>query len=371
MRFRRKKYIRLDDPSKPLIQETQAETTQNKTAYDLIYLTACGANEVIPERKHVEAMDLASVHQMSQSLSLSALVYLALESAYDGTLPDAPLFRAWAREKDQAVYQNIKFEAEYQQLKDTLEKESIWYLPLKGVVLQNFYPQVGMRQMCDVDLLYDSTGKDRVRTWFLARGYEEDRDQAVNVDGYLKKPFYNFEMHRTLFNALNDPRWMDYYADIKDRLIKDPDNAYGYHFREEDFYLYLLVHMYKHYSTRGTGLRSLLDGYMFLKEKGDELDEVYLHRELKKLELTEFESKVRTLGRKVFSDPTHFRISELTEQEQNFLGHFLAFGTYGTLENRVRNQMNLLAPEEKYPSGHTKLQYIVRRLFPDKEVFKA
>ncbi len=61
----------------------------------------------------------------------------------------------------------------------------------------------------------------------------------------------------------------------------------------------------------------------------------------------------------------------MKQQEQKVRGHFFAFGTYGTLENRVRNQMNTLAPEEKNPSGRTKIQYIVRRLFPDMEVFKA
>lgn len=53
-----------------------------------------------------------------------------------------------------------------------LEEKHIWYMPLKGVILKEFYPEYGLRQMCDNDILFDNDYTDEVRKWFFNRGYE-------------------------------------------------------------------------------------------------------------------------------------------------------------------------------------------------------
>lgn len=42
---------------------------------------------------------------------------------------------------------------------------------------------------------------------------------------------------------------MEYYSDIKNRLLSDkPEGSCGYHMSDEDFYIYIISHAYKHYS---------------------------------------------------------------------------------------------------------------------------
>ena len=48
-------------------------------------------------------------------------------------------------------------------------------------------------------------------------------------------------------------RMTEYYQDVKSHLILDEGSRYGYHFSDEDFYLYMLAHEYKHFSGSGTG----------------------------------------------------------------------------------------------------------------------
>ena len=63
-----------------------------------------------------------------------------------------------------------------------------------------------------------------------------------------------------------------YYKHIEEKLLKANEKSYKRLFSDEDFYIYMTAHSYKHYSVGGTGLRSLLDSFVFVKEKGKHLN---------------------------------------------------------------------------------------------------
>ena len=96
-------------------------------------------------------------------------------------------------------------------------------------------------------------------------------------------------MHNALFGEYHKSELFNYYRSVKDRLIKDPDNNFGYHFSANDLYIYITAHEYKHYSRGGTGIRSLLDTYVIWQKLGDELNEDYIKAECTKLDISEFE----------------------------------------------------------------------------------
>lgn len=149
------------------------------------------------------------------------------------------------------------------------------------------------------------------------------------------------------------------------KLIKDDNNSYGYHFSDEDFYIYITTHEYKHYSNSGTGLRSLLDCYVYLQNKSDRLDWNYIETECKKLGIAEFERQSRELAVKIFDVSVNAELSEINRQ---MLEYYFASGTYGTLENALKVKRKKYADK----TGKTsKLSYIMYRLFPDKEWYET
>lgn len=91
--------------------------------------------------------------------------------------------------------------------------------------------------------------------------------------------------------------------------------------------LYILAHAYKHYDNSGTGLRSLLDIYVILKESS--LDMSKVSAELEKLGMTDFESRFRSLSLDLFSE------GKLTEDEMEMLAYMVSSGIYGTVQNSV------------------------------------
>ena len=251
-----------------------------------------------------------------------------------------------------------------------MEESGIWYLPLKGIILKDYYPEVGMRQMSDNDILYDADFADKVQMYMEQQGYEATSVGKGTHDVYQKPPVYNFELHRILYGSTHPNHWDEYYGNIKKKLIPNESSSYGHHFTDEDFYVYITSHAYKHYAGSGTGLRTLLDTYVYLKAK-PELDFNYIEKECEVLGIAEFEKQSRILCNKIFDvaslsgQDTLERM--LTPKEQEMLGIYLSSGVYGTEEQRIKNSIQKIRKEQKY---FPKICYLWKRLFPGAEVYR-
>lgn len=365
-----------------------------KTEWDFLYLTACGVNSVSPEKKQLSNMNLEAVFTVSRYHMLSALVYDAIEPYAKEKCKNAEqtkLFQKWKECRDKALRKTMLLDAERTQILSAFEKQGIWYLPLKGVILKEFYPKPGMREMSDNDILFDKTHHAEVRAIMEARGYEVKSYGKGAHDEYIKKPVYNFEMHRTLYPADKGKVWTAYYEDIKKRLIRDEKHAFAYHFTDNDFYIYFITHAYKHYSGSGTGVRTLVDCYIYNKKKGELLDYDYIGKELELFGADEFERTIRSLSSKLFSKRMTGIMAEklfsrqiddasksaaemeqlLTDEENKLLVDCVFSGTYGTLDNRVRKKLDLMQKDGAEISAGTKAKYIFRRIIPDMEYYKT
>lgn len=329
----------------------------NKASYDLIYLCKCAVNQKQPDRNKVSEMDMEQLYKISKYHTLTAIVAYALESA-------GIKHCEFHQVREKAIRKNLLLDRERMKLFSYFEKTGIWYMPLKGIVLKELYPALGMRQMADNDILFDPESQKKVKEYFESEQYEVISFNKGNHDIYEKAPVLNFEMHTSLFGVSHDEKWQKYYADVKSLLVKDSGNNYGYHFSDEDFYIYITTHEYKHYSTSGTGVRSLLDRYVYLRAKSETLDRAYIEAECQKLGIDAFEMQSRELARKVFGSAAD---AKLSETDIEMLEHYLNSGTYGTMENSIKARMKKYADK----TGNTsKFRYFLSRLFPDTEFYK-
>lgn len=359
-------------PHEKLKERGQSDMTIEQTeaaAYDMIYLISCAAAEVIPNRKRIADMNLENVYTMCEFHNLTAMAYMVFENIHISDMIKPDLFYQWKESKEKAIRKNLLLDTERQSLLSYLEKERIWYLPLKGILLKELYPKQGMRQMVDNDILYDKDYQDKIASYFMKNGYKVLQVGKGNHDVFQKNPVYNYEMHTSLFNSQN-PVLLKYYADVKEYLIKDVNNSYGYHFSDEDFYIYMIAHEYKHYCRGGTGLRSLLDRYVYEKEKGSTLDWNYIERELNEQGSARFEKSTRCLSKKIFSAPIEFRKEELLAEEHKLLSYYLFSGCFGTYNNLITNNLKILQRDGENILAKAKGRYILKRMFPDLKFMK-
>ncbi len=292
----------------------------------LIYLCSCAVNRRIPSIQNLEEVNTEALYHLADKHMLTSAVGMALESA--GIKKEC-----FTTAIAQAQRKNALLDADRALVLAELEKAGIWYMPLKGSVLKELYPRYGMRQMADNDILFDESRRVEVRRIMENLGFTTEHYEQANHDVYYKKPVSNFEMHVYLINGRSNDQLETYYLDVKDRLIKDEGNQYGYHFSVDDFYLFLVAHEYKHYVQGGTGLRSLLDTYVYLKQKGDALNWDYIEMETIKMGVSDFGQLNRKLALNLFDE------YPLSEAEQKMLDYILSSGTYGTMENDTNNQI--------------------------------
>ncbi len=319
--------------------------------------------------RQVEALidyegELPSIYALAKRHSVAVLVYYAIGSLKTNQPQDATiekLLHQWKRDVDIAVWKTVLFEEERERLFAHLNAIGCWYMPLKGQVLRNDYPQAVMREMADFDILFDEKFTEQVHDYMVESGYSVASYQKGYCDEYLKEPFLNMELHRRLFHESNDEVWASYFADIKDRLI--PTGPYSYRMSDEDFYLFMTAHEYKHYHTSGIGLRALADAYVFLSAH-PQLDWQYVSREMKRLRIGDYEKKRRELCVKVFEQGC----TGLSEAEQELLYYFVTSGTFGTTKHAIENYYReKRGDKQDLRSQRGKMRYLWYRLFPSRE----
>ncbi len=344
--------------------------SSEQTGYDIIYLASCALHGMEPDAARARQMDLGRLYRMCRFHSVTSMICMALEGtdAFDSADPE--VVKKWKDAKAKAIRKNMLLDAEREQILSEMEQAGIWYMPLKGSILQALYPKYGMRQMADNDILYDPAGQKKLVRIMRERGYDVEVCGKSNHDVFMKPPIYNFEMHTLLFGKFSGGEWYDYYKNVKERLLPDEGRSYGFHFTDEDFYLYVTAHTCKHYSHSGVGLRSLMDAYVYTDKKGGSLDWDYIAREAGAMGIAEFEKKSRELAVKLFSAPVWPGELAFTAKEREMLSYFIGSGTYGTTKNYVENRMREVQPDNDAPSWKRKLRFIWRRLFPTMEWYE-
>ena len=343
---------------------------------DMIYLAACAIHGKVPDPNIVAQMDLAAVYDQAARHYMQAVTYQAIDSyinAYGNK--NISVFedklKIWKNDRIRAIKHTVSFEMERERILDFFEKNNIWYLPLKGIVVQEYYPAIGMRQMSDNDILYNSEYRLKLREYMFELGYDGKVLDLAWPDTYVKNMFA-FEMHHSLFTTHRDEqRFNDYYKNIESKFIREEDSCKCC-LGPEDFYIYLSAHAYKHFSTCGTGVRSLMDVYIYLENVGVKLDFEYINSELKKLGILRFEEAQKNLAYALFSkDCVNLNVStEILDNNANdLLKYYIDCGVYGNLKNLV---VNRLKPKMTDRGGERakKISYLCRRIFPEVESYR-
>lgn len=254
----------------------------NKNQEDVLYLVYCSLNDIKPDIKDI---DINEINKIAYNHSISTLICFSLEKAgvKDKNLIDL---------KNKAIRKLMLLDKEREIIFKRLDEKGIWHMSLKGIILKDLYPSYGTRQMADNDILFDFNYRNEVKDIFESLGYSvESFDQSVH-DIYHKEPIYNFEMHISLFNK-TIPIFYSYYNELESKYLYK-DNTYERYMTKEDAYIYIVAHAYKHYSNSGTGIRTLIDLYVY--NNSYDLNRNYIEEECEKLGIDDFEKKARIIG---------------------------------------------------------------------------
>lgn len=331
-----------------------------------------------------ENLSWENVYKLAEYHHVEALSSYGLKGLKN--LPPQELMSKWNTAKTSTLFKLLHFDTEREQIFAEMEKQGLSYLPLKGILLAGDYPNPGMRSMSDNDILYGFVEKSECGRYHLSGENEKEQEKNIkkaqeclveimksrgfavghltgNHDTFYKKPFYNFEMHRELLSATSSHR--AYYKNVWEKVIPNENSKYGFHMSLEDEYIFMLVHMEKHFTNGGCGIRHLNDVFVFLNKRGEKMNQIYLQEEFGKLGMIDFEQEIRTLAMALYKEN---RL--LTEKEEGLLYFFLGCGIYGRTDVRVSNKIQTLKKEKETSVLLPRLRYIKERVWIDKQRIK-
>lgn len=329
--------------------------------FNLINLIKALLNDSRPELKDV---NFKYVYQLAKLHSLQNILYYAINhyQSYGYKDVNVDVLKQLTKDHQFAIMKTAAQEAELELIEEKLEENKIDYCVLKGSVLKNLYPSIDMRSMADIDIYFNKLKVKDVKKLMIQLGYTVKTYKKSNHDCYMKDPFMNLEMHRELVHDRYE--FSKYYDNYFEKLIKVDDKAHKYVFKEEDYYLYLIAHSAKHCASGGTGIRTVIDQYIYLENKKDKLDRNYIDEELKKLGLALYEKNITNLayywfGTSVIQENKRNKDNDLMIKMSNFI-----FGstTYGTIQNSIMN--DFIGEEEIKDLRASKIKNLFKMAFP-------
>ena len=320
------------------------QQTVKKVFFALIRFEING-DELCGEMKNLITPEvLPALFKLSKRHDLAHLIADALDKnclLLDGTEAK----KRFLQERNMSVYRYEQIQYEFEQICDALEKAKIPFIPLKGSVIRQYYPDPWMRTSCDIDILVKESMLEETAQFLCAQlGYESEEQKTVNELSLFSPSGVHLELHYDLTEG--DKYGKDILSHILDYTTLKEEGASWYLLSDSAFYFYHIAHMVKHFEHGGCGVRPFLDLWL-LKNKVSynqvEKDELLQQGGFLKFAKASEELSTIWFGKQ--------DMSELGERLQSYI---LTGGVYGTLQNSVGMQQS---------KKGVKIKYILSRIF--------
>ena len=332
------------------------QIVDKKVCY-LIHLIKCALDDKISEELP-QGVAWNDVYKLAKFHSIDNLVFYSVEKL--SKKPNEELYKKWKESRDKAILKGITQLYERDFIIEQLTKAGIDICPLKGCIMKELYPSQDMRTMADLDILMDNNKAELVRKVFKEMGYTLDHIDEEGHDVYKKKPVMNVEMHHQLVSSDSlQNQILQYYENVWKRLMPDEKNTHLYRMSKEDFYIFHIAHLVKHYKLGGTGIRSFIDIYIYKKHYNDVLNWNYIYDELDKMDIKELAITFEKIVDAWFGEGV------MDSEMEQMTTYIITSGTYGLLE---RSDKRIV--ENDLKKSNNKFIYLVRRIFPNMKTMK-
>jgi hypothetical protein len=229
-------------------------------------------------------------------------------------------------------------------------------IPLKGSILKELYPSPEMRTMADLDFLCNIKKIEDVKLIMYQLGYIP-QSESENHFVFYKEPLMNIEFHPNLlspcyFSEHLNPGWQYAVGTGRDKPLRS--------LTKEGFLIHLVAHTAYHFINGGSGIRSVMDIWVYLNHYKKNLDNITLNRELRHAKLLDFYNNLKALAEAWFGD------GEMTPLLSELGDYIIKSCTYGTQQNLLKSK---LGADGNYKSNRRK--YIVSSVFPSYKIMSG
>lgn len=296
-----------------------------------------------------EIKDSISMDTLTELYSLSAthdIAHLLGESLSKvELLTDDKVSEAFRKATLMAFHRYERSRYELNRICEALNNAEISFIPLKGAIIREYYPEPWLRTSCDIDVLVHEEDLEKA-VFVLMNEHKYVTDGMKNYhDISLHSPSgVHLELH---FNIKEDIESLDRgLTKVWQYATASKDMKYKYEMKNEFLLFHIVAHLSYHFITGGCGIRPIIDLWLL----GNVLciDENVLNELLSGSNLLMFYKNLKNLSAVWLDSVQH---TDLTKQMENYI---LRGGVYGSLQNKV-----LLQQQKK----NGKFAYSISRIF--------
>ena len=240
-------------------------------------------------------------------------------------------------ERRMAFYRREQLNYELKNVCEILESVGVEYLPLKGSILQSYYPEPWMRTSCDIDVLIRQEDVERSVKSLCENGFKVEGDDYHDMSLYSMSNMH-LELHYELIEERDSLVIHTRLSDIWSKVLPMENTAYGRTMSNELFLFYHVAHMAKHFVYGGCGIRPFLD--LWIMESKLDYNREVLQGLLQEGGIYRFYEYALRLSSHWFAGET---VDETSVEMENYL---LRGGVYGSTENKI--SVNRDKPKNKF-----------------------
>ncbi|MCD8214639.1 MAG: nucleotidyltransferase family protein [Clostridiales bacterium] len=308
-----------------------------------------------------EGIDWDEILRLSITHSVQAMVFMAVDK-FDEKVPVyEELKKNFLMAVNVAVLQDIGME----EVIAVLNEAEIKYIPIKGYVLREYYPEREARSFGDIDFFIKEEDREKCHKALFEVGFILDEANFTREIWPYKKGVLSIEVHTDIMRhkLYNDFDYIGYCRKMCNFENRVSGKLYTYKLKDEDHFIYLMIHLAKHFYNAGAGVRMVLDFAAVINKTGDSLDFEYIRSELEKIHLTEFSNIVFSICSKYFD--TKIEYTDIDEKkEEAVLKYILGHGVFG---HDDKNVIKIIYNRD----GKHGVKLFINRIFPSYEEMTA
>ncbi len=318
------------------------EQRTNAILFALLRSALRGGKLAREERECVSPELLAALLETSSRHDIVHLLVLGLKQ--NDLLPSA----VTALEKHilKAVYRSERLKGESVRLSAALEAARIPFVPLKGTVLREYYPEPWMRTSCDIDILVHKEDLEKAAAYLAQKLQYEEKERSTHDISLFSPQGNRIELHFDLVEEGRANNAIGILRGVWENVSPRKGYQYQYEMTDAFFYFYHIAHMAKHFENGGCGIRPFID--LWILDHMDGVDRSKRDSLLAGGGLLPFANAARRLSG-IWLDG--WEADALSMRLQEYILHG---GIYGSSENRVVLQ-------QKKKGG--RLGYLLSRVF--------
>ena len=289
---------------------------------------------------------LESLYKISKKHDLAHLLSAALDKA--GLLTDNEVSKKFGKQQFVAVYRYENLKYEYERICLTLEEARIPYIPLKGSVIRDLYPEPWMRTSCDIDILvHESDLEGAVTALVESLGYRANEEREYHDVSLFSDSGVHLELH---FNIKENNDLLDHVLEqVWNYAEPVDDGAHKFELSKEFFIYHIFAHASYHFVSGGCGIRPFVD--LWILNRVWTYDRKAVIELCKQSKIEDFALAMRSLSEVWLAGEKH---SELTEKMEKYL---LEGGVYGTQESVIAIKQQTHGGKLGYAFSHIFASY--------------